>query len=48
MQVLPGRRSQGELAFLNSYSASSIQSSLLELMKTNFVQMQGAWGVRRR
>ncbi|KOT45676.1 ATPase AAA [Streptomyces rimosus subsp. rimosus] len=44
MQVLPGRRSQGELAFLNSYSASSIQSSLLELMKTNFVQMQGASG----
>jgi Tfp pilus assembly protein PilF len=44
MQVLPGRRSQGELAFLNDYSASSIQSSLLELLKTNFVQMQAASG----
>lgn len=42
MQVLPGRRSQAELAFFNDYSASSIQSSLLELMTTNFVQMQGA------
>ncbi|WP_245883437.1 NB-ARC domain-containing protein [Streptomyces hyaluromycini] len=42
MQVLPGRRSQAELAFLNDYSASLIQSSLLELMTTNFVQMQGA------
>ncbi len=42
MQVLPGRRSQGELAFLNDYSAGSIQSSLLELITTNFVQMQGA------
>lgn len=42
MQVLPGRRSQAELAFINDYSASEIQSSLLELMKTNFVQMQGA------
>ncbi|MFF1684778.1 MULTISPECIES: AAA family ATPase [unclassified Streptomyces] len=42
MQVLPGRRSQSELAFFNDYSASSIQSSLLELMTTNFVQMQGA------
>ncbi|MGW5394160.1 NB-ARC domain-containing protein [Streptomyces koyangensis] len=42
MQVLPGRRSQAELAFFNDYTASAIQSSLLELMKTNFVQMQGA------
>ncbi|WP_250847475.1 NB-ARC domain-containing protein [Streptomyces hygroscopicus] len=42
MQVLPGRRSQAELAFLNDYTASEIQSSLLELMTTNFVQMQGA------
>ncbi|WP_369203097.1 NB-ARC domain-containing protein [Streptomyces sp. PU-14G] len=42
MQVLPGRRSQAELAFINDYSASEIQSSLLELMTTNFVQMQGA------
>ncbi|MEU3301554.1 NB-ARC domain-containing protein [Streptomyces sp. NPDC006678] len=42
MQVLPGRRSQAELAFLNEYSASEIQSSLLELITTNFVQMQGA------
>jgi Tfp pilus assembly protein PilF/cold shock CspA family protein len=42
MQVLPGRRSQAELAFFNDYSAGSIQSSLLELMTTNFVQMQGA------
>ncbi|WP_078879973.1 NB-ARC domain-containing protein [Kitasatospora purpeofusca] len=42
MQVLPGRRSQAELAFLNSYSAGKIQSSLLELMTTNFVQMQGS------
>ncbi|NEB73779.1 AAA family ATPase [Streptomyces sp. SID14478] len=42
MQVLPGRRSQAELAFINDYSASAIQSSLLELMTTNFVQMQGA------
>ncbi|MFJ3206017.1 NB-ARC domain-containing protein [Streptomyces sp. NPDC086989] len=42
MQVLPGRRSQAELAFFNDYSANAIQSSLLELMTTNFVQMQGA------
>ncbi|MFF0091326.1 NB-ARC domain-containing protein [Streptomyces canus] len=42
MQVLPGRRSQAELAFINDYSANAIQSSLLELMRTNFVQMQGA------
>lgn len=42
MQVLPGRRSQSELAFFNEYSANSIQSTLLELMTTNFVQMQGA------
>nr|WSZ96743.1 NB-ARC domain-containing protein [Streptomyces sp. NBC_00857] len=42
MQVLPGRRSQAELAFFNDYSATSIQSNLLELMTTNFVQMQGA------
>lgn len=42
MQVLPGRRSQAELAFLNEYSAGDIQSSLLELITTNFIQMQGA------
>ncbi|MCL7369079.1 NB-ARC domain-containing protein [Streptomyces ardesiacus] len=42
MQVLPGRRSQAELAFINDYSANAIQSSLLELMTTNFVQMHGA------
>ncbi|MFF3454296.1 NB-ARC domain-containing protein [Streptomyces sp. NPDC002730] len=42
MQVLPGRRSQAELAFLNGYTAGEIQSSLLELITTNFVQMQGA------
>ncbi|MFJ9106353.1 NB-ARC domain-containing protein [Streptomyces sp. NPDC102405] len=42
MQVLPGRRSQAELAFLNGYSAGEIQSSLLELITTNFIQMQGA------
>lgn len=41
MQVLPGRRSQAELAFLNEYSAGEIQTSLLELMSTNFIQMQG-------
>ena len=41
MQVLPGRRSQAELAFLNNYSAGDIQSSLLELITTNFIQMQG-------
>ncbi|WOX23912.1 NB-ARC domain-containing protein [Streptomyces solicathayae] len=42
MQALPGRKSQAELAFLNDYSANDIQSSLLELITTNFVQMQGA------
>lgn len=42
MQVLPGRRSQAELAFLNEYSAVDMQSSLLELITTNFIQMQGA------
>ncbi|WP_327423856.1 NB-ARC domain-containing protein [Streptomyces sp. NBC_01230] len=42
MQVLPGRRSQAELAFLNEYSAGEMQSSLLELITTNFIQMQGA------
>ncbi|MFJ1897179.1 NB-ARC domain-containing protein [Streptomyces sp. NPDC088115] len=41
MQVLPGRRSQAELAFLNEYSAGEMQSSLLELITTNFIQMQG-------
>ncbi|MBR7831751.1 hypothetical protein KDL01_00680 [Actinospica durhamensis] len=40
MQVLPGIRGQAELAFLNDYSAAKIQTSLLSLLTTNFVQMQ--------
>jgi LuxR family glucitol operon transcriptional activator len=39
MQVLPGGRNQPELAFLNDFTAASIQSALLELLTTNFVQM---------
>jgi len=39
MQVLPGARNQGELAFLNDFSAATTQATLLELLTTNFVQM---------
>lgn len=39
MQVLPGVRSQGELAYLNEVKAIPIQSALLELMTTNFVAL---------
>lgn len=39
MQVLPGARNQAELAFLNNFPAAKIQSVLLELLTTNFVQM---------
>ncbi|HEY4225993.1 MAG TPA: NB-ARC domain-containing protein [Pseudolysinimonas sp.] len=40
MQVLPGVRSQGELAFLNDLKAAPIQAALLDLMTTNFVSMK--------
>lgn len=40
MQVMRGARGQGELAFLNDFSAQEIQSSLLELMTTNFISMR--------
>jgi LuxR family glucitol operon transcriptional activator len=40
MQTLAGLRGQAELAFINDFTASQIQSSLLELLTTNFVQMQ--------
>lgn len=39
MQVLPGARNQAELAFLNDFDAGRIQTALLELITTNFVQM---------
>ncbi|MFB4315137.1 NB-ARC domain-containing protein [Actinomadura sp. 21ATH] len=40
MQALPGPRNQAELAFLNNFLAHDIQATLLELITTNFVQMQ--------
>jgi hypothetical protein len=40
MQVMPGVRSQGELAYLNALKAIPIQSALLELMTTNFVALR--------
>jgi LuxR family transcriptional regulator, glucitol operon activator len=40
MQALPGSRGQAELAFINDFSATRIQAALLELLTTNFVQMQ--------
>lgn len=40
MQVMRGPRAQGELAYLNGYSAQQIQAALLELMTTNFVSMR--------
>jgi LuxR family glucitol operon transcriptional activator len=39
MQVLRGVRYQGELAFINEVSATIIQQSLLDLMRSNFVSM---------
>ncbi|MER2087455.1 NB-ARC domain-containing protein [Rhodococcus sp. (in: high G+C Gram-positive bacteria)] len=39
MQVNPGLRNQAELAYLNDSNARDVQSSLLELITTNFVQM---------
>jgi LuxR family glucitol operon transcriptional activator len=39
MQVLPGSRNQAELAFISEFPAARIQTSLLELLTTNFVQM---------
>ena len=40
MQVMRGARGQGELAFLNEMNAHEVQSTLLELMTTNFVSMR--------
>ncbi|MFK5583223.1 NB-ARC domain-containing protein [Serinicoccus sp. LYQ131] len=40
MQALPGPKTQAELAFINDCNAKQIQGALLELMTTNFVQMQ--------
>lgn len=40
MQALPGARNQAELAYLNDYTANKIQKALLDLITTNFVQMQ--------
>lgn len=40
MQALPGPKTQAELAFINDCNAKQIQSALLNLMTTNFVQMQ--------
>lgn len=40
MQALPGPKTQAELAFINDCNAKQIQSALLELITTNFVQMQ--------
>lgn len=40
MQALPGPKTQAELAFLNDCNAKRIQSALLNLITTNFVQMK--------
>lgn len=40
MQALPGLKTQAELAYINDCSAREIQAALLDLMTTNFVQMQ--------
>lgn len=39
MQVLAGAKNQAEVAFLNDFSASKTQESLLELITTNFTAM---------
>jgi LuxR family transcriptional regulator, glucitol operon activator len=39
MQALPGAKNQAELAFLNEFVATRIQSALLQLIRTNFVYM---------
>lgn len=40
MQVLPGVRSHGELAFLTDMTADATQAALLELLTTNFIHMK--------
>ena len=45
MQVLRGVRYQGELAFINGVSATEIQQSLMDLMRSNFVSMTHVSGI---
>lgn len=39
MQVVGGAKNQAEVAYLNDFTATQTQSALLELLTTNFVQM---------
>ena len=46
MQVLPGSRSQGEISFLINKSAGVTQETLLDLIRTNFIQMNSQYDVQ--
>jgi tetratricopeptide (TPR) repeat protein len=40
LQVLPGPRTQAEVAYVTSFNAEITQTAILELLTTNFVQMK--------
>jgi tetratricopeptide (TPR) repeat protein len=46
MQVLPGSRSQGEISFLINKNAGVTQETLLDLIRTNFIQMNSQYDVQ--
>ncbi|WP_103342135.1 tetratricopeptide repeat protein [Amycolatopsis sp. CA-126428] len=46
MQVLPGVRTQSEIAFLCQFNADQTQAAILELLTTNFVHMRTQSGSR--
>ena len=46
MQVLPGSRSQGEISFLVDKNAGLTQETLLDLIRTNFIQMNSQYAVQ--
>lgn len=46
MQVLPGHKSQAEVAFIARFSAQTAQSALLQLLTTNFVRMESQTPLR--
>lgn len=46
MQVLPGVRTQSEIAFLCEFNADQTQAAILELLTTNFVHMRTQSGSR--
>ncbi|MGH7929741.1 MAG: NB-ARC domain-containing protein [Candidatus Binatia bacterium] len=46
MQILPGHKSQAEVAFIADFSAHTAQSALLQLLTTNFVHMESQTSLR--